>query len=43
MAENRVGIYGYETDVKIHQMRWDDSSFMYKVYLADKENNLLSM
>ncbi len=32
-----VGIYGYETDVKIQQMRWDGSSFMYKVYLADKE------
>ena len=32
-----VGIYGYETDVKIQQMRWDGSSFMYKVYLADEE------
>lgn len=32
-----VRIYGYETDVKIQQMRWDGSSFMYKVYLTDKE------
>ena len=32
-----VGIYGYETDVRIQQMRWDGSGFMYKVYLADEE------
>lgn len=32
-----VGIYGYETDVKIQQMKWDGAGFMYKVYLADEE------
>lgn len=32
-----VGIYGYETDVKIQQMKWDGAAFIYKVYLADGE------
>lgn len=32
-----VGIYGYETNVRIQQMRWDGAGFMYKVYLADEE------
>ena len=32
-----IGIYGYETNVRIQQMRWDGSGFMYKVYLADEE------
>lgn len=32
-----VGIYGYETDVKIQQMKWDGAAFIYKVYLADEE------
>lgn len=32
-----VGIYGYETDVVIADVRKEGSSFAYKVYLADEE------
>jgi len=32
-----VGVYGYETDVMIEEVRWDGSSYSYKVYLADEE------
>lgn len=32
-----VGVYGYETDVRIEEVRWDGSSYSYKAYLADEE------
>lgn len=32
-----VGVYGYETDVVIADVRKEGSSFAYKVYLADEE------
>ena len=32
-----VGVYGYETDVRIEEVRWDGASYSYKVYLAGKE------
>ena len=32
-----VGVYGYETDVIITDVRKEGSSFAYKVYLADEE------
>jgi hypothetical protein len=32
-----VGVYGYETDVVIADVRKEGSSFTYKVYLADEE------
>ena len=32
-----VGVYGYETDVRIYDIRWEGSCFVYKVYLADEE------
>lgn len=32
-----VGVYGYETDVVIADVRKEGSSFVYKVYLADEE------
>lgn len=32
-----VGVYDYETDVRIEEVRWDGSSYSYKVYLAGKE------
>ena len=32
-----VGVYGYETDVVIADVRKEGSSFSYKVYLADEE------
>lgn len=33
-----VGVYGYETDVVIADVRKEGSSFAYKVYLADEED-----
>jgi len=32
-----VGVYGYETDVKICDVRKEGSTYAYKVYLADEE------
>ena len=32
-----VGVYGYETDVRIEEVRWYGSSYSYKVCLADEE------
>ena len=32
-----VGIYGYESDVRIEEVRWDGASYSYKVYLAGEE------
>lgn len=32
-----VGVYGYETDVRIEEVRWDGVSYSYKAYLADEE------
>lgn len=32
-----VGVYGYETDVKIYDVRKEGSTYAYKVYLADEE------
>lgn len=32
-----VGVYGYETDVRIEEVRWNGSSYSYKVYLAGEE------
>ena len=32
-----VCVYGYETDVRIEEVRWDGSSYSYKVHLADEE------
>lgn len=32
-----VGVYDYETDVRIEEVRWDGSSYSYKVYLAGEE------
>ena len=32
-----VGVYGYESDVRIEEVRWDGSSYSYKVYLAGEE------
>lgn len=32
-----VGVYGYETDVRIEEVRWDGASYSYKVYLAGEE------
>lgn len=32
-----VGVYGYETDVKIHAMHWNGYCFAYKVYLDEEE------
>ena len=32
-----VALYGYERDVRIEEVRWDGSSYSYKVHLADEE------
>ena len=32
-----VGVYGYESDVRIEEVRWDGASYSYKVYLAGEE------
>ena len=32
-----IGVYGYETDVRIEEVRWDGASYSYKVYIAGKE------
>ena len=32
-----VGVYGYETDVRIQDVRREGSNYAYKVYLADEE------
>ena len=32
-----VSIYDYETDIRIEEVRWDGSSYSYKVHLADEE------
>ena len=32
-----VSVYGYKTDVRIEEVRWDGSSYSYKVHLADEE------
>ena len=32
-----VGVYDYESDVRIEEVRWDGASYSYKVYLAGKE------
>ena len=32
-----VSIYDYESDVRIEEVRWNGSSYSYKVHLADEE------
>ena len=32
-----VGVYDYESDVRIEEVRWDGASYSYKVYLAGEE------